>query len=164
MKSIIVAYDKNHGIGANNDLLWERNLPSDLQHFKKVTSGHAIIMGYNTYRSIGKPLPNRLNIVISEKPDEFDGFTVVSNLVSAFEVAKVHTESYVVGGGYIYAQAMDIVDRIYATEVNWSFDNATVFFPAIDPSKWREISREHHTKDARNLYDYDFVVYDRISN
>ncbi|MEI7539722.1 MAG: dihydrofolate reductase [Candidatus Saccharibacteria bacterium] len=163
MKAIIVAYDKKNGIGADNDLLWQRNLPADLQHFKKITSGNTIIMGSKTYQSIGRPLPGRQNIVISRslKPTN-DGIYIASNLQLAYDLADADKDKFVIGGGQIYALAIDTVDRIYATEVNEIFDNATVYFPEVDHTKWREISREKHTADGRNLYDYDFVIYERI--
>ncbi len=161
MKSIIVAYDSNFGIGANNDLLWGRNLPSDLAHFKSVTSGHAVIMGYNTYKSIGRPLPGRRNIVISDNMQPIDGFEVVNDLASAYELAADDDEIFVIGGGLVYSLAFDSADRIYATEVKASFDNASVFFPKIDKLTWREVAREKHSKDDLNKYDYDFVIYER---
>ena len=163
MKSIIVAYDKNYGIGANNDLLWMGKLPADLKHFKNTTTGHSIIMGYNTYRSIGKPLPNRRNIVISDYPMQVEGFEVVSSLDEAYALTNDEPETFVIGGGVIFAQAISQVDRVYATKVDALFDNATVFFPKIDLNLWREINREKHQIDENNLYNYDFVVYEKLS-
>ncbi len=162
MKSMIVAYDKNFGIGADNDLLWGRNLPADLKHFKDITSGHAVIMGYNTYKSIGRPLPGRRNIVISENNQPIDGFEVVSDLSSAYRLVADDDEIFVIGGGMVYSLAIDLADRIYATEIDASFDNASVFFPKIDKNIWREVAREKHLKDDANLYDYDFVIYERV--
>lgn len=159
MKSIIVAYDKNYGIGANNDLLW--HLPADLKHFKDKTTGNAIIMGLNTYRSIGRPLPNRQNIVMSYQNELIDGVHVVSSLQAAYSIVDRNKEAFVIGGGQIFALAFDTVDRIYATEVDATFNNATIFFPAIDKTVWREISREKHQADDKNSYNYDFVVYER---
>lgn len=161
MKNILVAYDKNHGIGAENDLLWQRGLPADLLHFKNLTLGHPIIMGRKTYDSIGRPLPNRHNIVISRQNKSIDGVTVVGSLAAAYKAAEGDDEVFVIGGGEIYKWALDSVDRIYATEVDATFDNATVFFPALDMTKWRETSRVRNTMDERNLYNYDFVIYER---
>ena len=161
MKTIIVAYDKHFGIGANNDLLWQRDLPADLKHFKDITTGNAIIMGFNTYRSIGRPLPGRQNIVISDRKELIEGFEVVGNLQEAYEIVGPDKEIFVIGGGQIYVLAMDTVDRILATEVDAIFDQATIFFPEIDLAKWREISREKHLADELNLYNYDFVTYER---
>lgn len=162
MKYIIVGYDKNYGIGANNDLLWHRDLPADLAQFKQLTTGQAVIMGWNTYLSIGRPLPNRQNIVISHNPDNIDGFTVVSNLEEAFLVVNPALDAYVIGGCKIYAQALGVVSAIYATEVDAVFDNATVFFPAIDKKIWHETSRQNHPADDKNKYPYSFVTYKKL--
>lgn len=161
MKKIIVAYDKKFGIGADNDLLWQRDLPSDLQHFKKLTSGNAIIMGRNTFESIRKPLPDRQNIVISRSGMSFDGVQVVDSLEKAFSIVAPDKDAFVIGGGQIYNIAYNMVDQIIATEVDAEFKNATVFFPPIDFTSWRELSREKHIADDHNLYNYDFVVYER---
>ncbi len=161
MKNIFVAYDKNHGIGAENDLLWQRGLPADLPRFKNLTSGHPIIMGRKTYDSIGRPLPNRHNIVISRQNKLIDGATVVDSLEAAYKAAEGDDEVFVIGGGEIYKWALDDVDRIYATEVGATFDSATVFFPTLDMTKWRETSRIHNKMDEHNLYNYDFVIYER---
>ncbi len=161
MKTIIVAYDKHFGIGAKNDLLWQRDLPADLKHFKDTTTDSTVIMGYNTYLSIGKPLPNRQNIIISERPEQIDGFEVVDSLQSAFSVVSGGRETFVIGGGQIYVLSFDLVDRILATEVDATFDQATVFFPVVDKLVWRETNREKHLTDERNKYNYDFVTYVR---
>lgn len=162
MKSILVAYDEQHGIGADNDLLWLRDLPDDLDHFKHLTTGNAIIMGRKTYESIGRPLPQRQNIVISRAPMQLDGLTVVSSVAAAYAAVSAGKEAFIIGGGQIYALALASVDRIYATEVKATFQAATVFFPKIDSAIWREASREHRYADAHNKYDFDFVVYDRV--
>ncbi len=161
MKTIIVAYDKHFGIGANNDLLWQRDLPADLTHFKETTDGNSIIMGLNTYKSIGRPLPNRQNIVLDRKKVFIDDVEVTGSLQAAYDLVPSGKEAFVIGGGQIFAQAIYTVDRILATEVDAIFDQSTIFFPAIDFEKWREISREKHYIDVRNLYNFDFVVYER---
>ena len=162
MKTIIVAYDQKYGIGAQNDLLWRRDLPADLKRFKDLTSGNAVIMGMNTYLSIGRPLPNRQNIVISYDDKPIEGVQIARDLQSAYSLVDASRETFVIGGGKIYADAIDSVDQIMATEVNATFDQATVFFPAINTSKWREIERTKHVADGQNLYDYDFVTYERF--
>jgi dihydrofolate reductase len=161
MKSIIVAYDRHYGIGANNDLLWQRNLPADLKHFKEVTMSSAIIMGFNTYKSIDRPLPGRQNIVIDHENKPITGIDVVDSLQAAYSTVEPGRETFIIGGGQVYASSIDTVDRILVTEVDAVFDNATIFFPVIDSSKWREISREKHLADEQNLYNYDFVTYVR---
>jgi len=160
MKNIIVAYDKKRGIGASNDLLWTRDLPADLRHFKELTTSHSIIMGRKTYESLGRPLPNRQNIVISRDLQSVEGFVVVRDLDEAYEVAE-DQEIFVIGGGQIYKLAIDTADKLLVTEVDETF-NAEVFFPEIDVHVWRETAREHHDKDESNKYDYDFVTYSRL--
>jgi len=160
MKMILVAYDKNYGIGAHNDLLWPRDLPADLQRFKLLTTGHAIIMGRKTYDSIGRALPMRQNIVISRDGPAIEGVTTVASLEEAYAAVKPGKHSFVIGGGQIYVLAIDSVERILATEVDGSF-SADVFFPRISSNVWHETSREHHLADERNKYNYDFVTYDR---
>lgn len=159
MKAIVVAVDKNNGIGADNDLLWQRDLPADLARFKKLTTGGSVIMGRKTFESIGRPLPNRENIVVSSKPTGVQGVLTANSLASAYELARYPV--FVIGGGQIYTQATNDVDRLYVTEVDASFPQATVFFPQIDKRIWSEISREHHEADEKNKYAFDFVVYDR---
>jgi dihydrofolate reductase len=161
MKTLLVAYDKNYGIGAHNDLLWQRDLPADLQRFKELTTGNAILMGRKTYESIGRPLPNRQNIVISRTPDQIEGVTVVGSLEDAYNVVEPGKEVFIIGGGQIYALAIRDADRIFATEVDAAFAHADVFFPAIDKTEWQETDRTHHQTDERNLYNYDFVTYER---
>lgn len=162
MKSIIVAYDRARGIGANNELLWQRDLPADLAHFKELTTGNVVIMGRNTFDSIGKPLPNRQNIVISRKPLDIEGVTVVHSLEDAYKVAEADKEVFVIGGGQIYTLAFPTVGRIYATEVDASFVQADVFFPTISADEWHEKTRQHYDSDERNKYNFDFVTYERI--
>ncbi len=160
MKAIIVAVDKNNGIGAENDLLWQRDLPADLAHFKKITTGGSVIMGRKTFESIGRPLPDRENIVISRTPTGIQGILTVNSLNSAYELARYPI--FVIGGGRVYADAIDDMDVLYVTEVDADFPQATVFFPKIDTTVWQEASREHHDSDDRNKYDFDFVKYVRF--
>ncbi len=162
MKTIVVAYDENYGIGKNNDLLWGRDLPGDLQHFKKVTANGAIIMGRKTYESIGRPLPNRQNIVISKTMGSTDGVTVVGSLQDAYAAVDTERDIYVIGGGEVYALAIDSIDRIVATEVHASFEDIDIFFPVIVTDHWKEIARESHVADDTNRYAYDFVTYERV--
>lgn len=160
-KNIVVAYDQHRGIGAENDLLWYRELPADLRHFKELTTGHAIIMGRKTYESIGRVLSNRQNIIVSRRDLHVDGARVVHSIQAAYEAVKKEKEAYVMGGGEIYQLALSSTDRIYATEVYARFDKADVFFPPLSTAEWRETSRVHHEADNYNAYDYDFVVYER---
>lgn len=159
MKAIVVAMDRNNGIGADNDLLWQRDLPADLAHFKKLTTGGSIIMGRRTFGSIGRPLPERENIVVSSKPIGVKGVLTAVSINSAYELARYPV--FVIGGGQVFAQTINDMDVLYVTEVDAEFPQATVFFPKIDTSIWRETAREHHKADERNKYAFDFVTYER---
>jgi dihydrofolate reductase len=162
MKTIVVAYDKNRGIGAANDLLWMRDLPDDLKHFKEVTTGGAIIMGRKTFDSIGRPLPGRQNVVISRDASLLiEGAAVATSLDAAYAMVEPGREVFVIGGGQIYELALPTVDRIIATEVDASFEVADTFFPAFSSAKWQEVTRERHPADERNKYAFDFVTYMR---
>lgn len=154
--------DRNNGIGANNDLLWQRDLPADLAHFKKLTTGGSIIMGRKTFESIGRPLPNRENIVVSRTPTGISGVLTAASLASAYALARYPI--FVIGGGQIYTQALDDVDRLYVTYVDAEFPQATVFFPQIACEAWQEVERDHHDADEQNKYAYDFVTYERIND
>lgn len=159
-KQIVVAYDLHRGIGADNDLLWKRDLPADLQRFKAVTTGTTVVMGRKTFESIGRPLPNRENIVISTAMSETEGVVVVRSLEEAYQRAANEVIS-IIGGAQVYEQALASADMILATEVQTEFPQAEVFFPKIDMAIWQEISREHHTADERNKYAFDFVTYEK---
>ena len=159
MKAIVVAVDRKHGIGAANDLLWHTDLPDDLRHFKQITTGGTITMGRNTFESIGRALPNRENIVVTSRPLASSGVTIVSGLDEAYQ--KATGEVYVIGGGKVYAAAINDMDVLYVTEVDAEFPEAEIFFPDIDETIWQEVIREHHEKDEKNKYNFDFVQYCR---
>lgn len=159
MKSIIVAYDKNRGIGAVNDLLWKNDLPADLRHFKDITMGSTIIMGRKTYESVGHALAGRQNIVISRNVGSLDGVAVVKSLEEAYKAAT-NQDVFVIGGGQIFGMAIETVDQIFATEVDGRFE-ADVFFPELKSEVWKGVSRRHNKKDDLNKYNYDFVTYVR---
>ena len=159
MISIIVAIAQNRAIGKNNKLLWR--LSTDLKHFKTLTSGHAIIMGRKTFESIGKPLPNRTNIVItrSDKVSDDASVLVADSIDKAIELAKQADgadEIFIVGGGNIYEQALSITDKIYLTEVKVSIEGDT-YFPELSTDEWQEVSRVAYQKDEKNEYDFDIV-------
>lgn len=161
MKAIVVGMGKNREIGANQDMPWHNSLPDDLAHFRKLSTGKTVIMGYRTFESIGKrPLPNRQNIVISREPTGVEGVQTAFSLEAAYALAQY--DIIVMGGGQIYAQAIDDMDILYVTEIDAEFPEATVFFPEIDKSKWQEVSREHRDADERNKYGFDFVRYEKI--
>ena len=159
-KSLIVAVADNHAIGRKNALLW--NLPGDMKYFREQTTGNAVIMGWMTYQSIGRPLPKRHNIVISlfpwpEAPAEV---TVVDSLEKAFAAADSEI-AFVIGGAYTYAEAMEVVDSMYITHVHDAPEDADAFFPEIDPAIWYVDSRSELQTDPETGITYEFVVYRR---
>lgn len=157
--SMIVAASENNAIGHNNELLW--HLPKDLKYFKDVTSGHCIIMGRRTFESIGKPLPNRRNIVITRREDlEIDGVEIANDIEAAIDMVGEDQEPFVVGGGQVYEQAMDYVDRVYMTRVH-AHVNGDTHFPELDPNEWQRVLHESHKKDAKHAYDFSFEVWER---
>ncbi len=157
--SIIVAIAENFAIGKNNDLLF--HLPNDLKHFKEITSGHTIIMGRNTLLSLPKwPLPNRRHIVITDKKDDFfEGCETVFSIEEAIEKVKNEKEAFIIGGGMIYRQFFPIAGKLYLTLVHKPFD-ADVWFPEIDYSEWKEISREDF-RDEKNGFNYSYLNLER---
>lgn len=163
ISTIVVAIAKNYAIGKDNDLLWR--LPDDFKFFKKVTSGHHIIMGRRTYESMPNPLPNRTSVVITRNKDYRvpEGHYVVHSLEAALElcIAKGLTETMIIGGGKVYSEAVEknYVDRMLITEVNVTIKEADAFFPRFDKSEWKEENRIHHAKDDKHKYDFDFVTY-----
>lgn len=160
MITIIVAKSENNVIGNDNQLIW--HLSSDLKRFKALTTGHPIIMGRKTYESIGKPLPNRTNIVITRNKDwNPEGILVVNSLHEAIEKGKkLDEEIFIIGGGNIYEQAMDWADALEVTEVHRTFEGDTKF-PEIDLSIWKETAREDFGKDEKNELGYSFVRFER---
>lgn len=159
MNSIIVAAAQNNAIGNKNGLLW--HMPEDLKFFKKTTSGHMVIMGRKTFESVGKPLPNRRNIIITRQKDyKIDGVEVVHSLDEALALCDRKEENFILGGAEIYTLAMDKVDRIYFTLIYGEFE-ADAFFPPILQDLWNLVSESYHNADEKNPYDYNFMIYER---
>lgn len=160
MIKLIVAKASNNVIGNNNQLIW--HLPNDLKHFKNLTTNHPIIMGRKTYESLGRPLPNRTNIVITRDANFADEKVVITHsLDEAIKKAEeINNDFFVIGGGEIYKQAMLIADELYITEVHHEFDGDT-YFPEIDEEIFEEISRENHIKDEKHPHAYSFISYRR---
>ena len=159
MITIIAAIAKNNALGKDNDLIW--HLPADLKRFKKRTTGHHILMGRNTFESIGKPLPNRTTVIITRNANYFkEGCLIADSIESAINMAKEDTNAFLIGGAQIYKEAMEsnLVDALDITLVQEDFE-ADVFFPEIDASVWKEVSREDFKADEKNKYDYSFVSY-----
>lgn len=159
--SIIVAMDDNHLIGKDNALPW--HLPADLAFFKKVTTGHSIVMGRKTYDSIGRPLPNRRNLVITRNADvSIQGCEVFNSIDNALQSAKEEEEVLVIGGANLCKQVLDQVDRLYITHIEGVFEGDT-YFPDYDEDDWRVISCESHTPDEKNPHHYHFKILERKS-
>ncbi len=159
MITIIAAVAKNNALGKNNKLIW--HLPADLMRFKKVTSGHHIIMGRKTFESLGKPLPNRTTIIITRNKNyKTEGCVVVNSLNEALQIAKVDENPFILGGAEIYKQAIKIADILDLTIVHQDF-KADVFFPEINKNIWKETSRQDFKANENNKYDYSFVTYAR---
>ncbi len=156
--TIVVAIAQNHAIGKDNKLLW--HLPNDLKHFKTITTGGTVIMGRKTYDSVGKPLPNRRNIIITRQNIAIEGCEVVNSLDEALALCKTEQEVFIVGGAEIYKMAMQVTNRIYLTIVHHDFEGDT-YFPEIEENKWKEVEREEHQPDEKHKYAYSFVTLER---
>ena len=154
MVKIIVAMSKNRVIGDSNTLIW--HLPEDLKRFRQLTTGNTIVMGRKTYESIGKPLPNRRSIIITRDPDySVEGCEVVNSLEEALLLSN--NDCFIIGGGEIYRQVIDIADRIYLTLINKEFEGDTSFPELKD---WVEISYEDFSNDD---FEYSFIQYERFA-
>ncbi len=155
--TLIVAMDRDRGIGNDNQLPW--HLPEDLAHFKRLTSGHPIIMGRKTFDSIGRALPNRRNIVVTRNAQwAHDAVEAVGSLDAAIALVGA-APAFIIGGAQIFAEAMPIAERLVVTKIAHSFVCDT-FFPALDDAVWHETACEPH-HSAANGYDYAFVTYQR---
>lgn len=162
MISLIAAIGKNNELGQNNTLLW--HLPNDLKHFKDITRGHSVIMGRKTFESLPNgALPNRRNIIITRDKDYIrENIEVVNSLEEALKIFEnTEEEIFIIGGGEIYKQAISFADKLYITHIEAESKDADIFFPIIDKNIWEETTRENHTKDEKNLYDYAFVEYEK---
>ncbi|MEO1032539.1 MAG: dihydrofolate reductase [Bacteroidota bacterium] len=160
--TIIVAAGEDNAIGKDNDLIW--HLSNDLKRFKALTSGHHIIMGRKTFESFPKPLPNRTHIVITRQNDYKvpDGVIVVHNLEDAIDAARKDDQPFIIGGGEIYKQSMALADKLEMTRVHSTFEGADTFFPDIDSSVWKEVSRTTHDADDDHKYAFSFITYLKV--
>ncbi|HVL76285.1 MAG TPA: dihydrofolate reductase [Noviherbaspirillum sp.] len=157
--TIVVAMDRQRGIGVNNQLPWR--LPEDLAHFKRTTMGHPIIMGRKTFDSIGRALPNRRNIVITRnKTWKHEGVEVAHSLDAALALVG-EVPACIIGGAQIFEEALPQTGRLVVTHIDHDFPCKT-FFPEIDPADWQEIARETHHSQA-NGFDFSYVTYERKS-
>ena len=160
MISIIAALGKNNVIGSDNRLPWK--LSADMKHFVSITRGKTVVMGRKTFESIGKPLPNRTNIIVTrDRNYKQEGCVVVHSIEGAIDVAGHAEELIVIGGASIYREFLPFADRMYLTLINSDFEG-DVFFPRYS-KEWRETEREEHPADDVNKYDYAFVTLERIN-
>ena len=158
--TIIAAAASNNALGKDNKLIW--HLSKDLQHFKTLTNGHAVIMGRKTFESMPKALPNRTNIVITRQSDyQAENITVTSSLSEALTIAKNDPRPFIIGGGEIYKQSMSVADEIELTRVHANFD-ADTFFPEINSHQWKEVWREEHAADEKHAHAFTFLRYKKI--
>lgn len=170
MLSLIVAAAENNAIGKGNQLIWK--LPADLKHFKETTQGHAIIMGRKTYESIGRPLPNRRNIVVTRQTDyapalpaeapggaKAGSVEIAHSLEEALVLAVSDPEPFVIGGAELYKLALPLAERIYLTRIHQPFEG-DVFFPELGP-EWKEVKKEEGVVDDKNTYPYTFYVLEK---
>jgi len=160
--ALVAARDRHGVIGKANQLPW--HLPDDLKRFKELTSGHAILMGRKTWESIGRPLPNRRNLVLSgrENLDLPEGVQQVRTPEEALRAAAEERMLFVIGGGEVYARFLPVADEMFLTEVHTDVEGGDAFFPQIPFGMFQEVCRIPHSKDARHAYAYDFVEYEKI--
>ena len=159
--SIIVAMAANRAIGRNGDLIWHNS--RDLKQFKKITSGHTVVMGYKTYLSLPnqKALPNRRNIILSSRLDKApEGFEVVRSIPEALELVKDEDEVFIMGGGMVYEQFLPFADRLYLTRIGKEFE-ADTYFPYINFDEWELVDLEVIDDDENVDYDYRFEIWER---
>jgi dihydrofolate reductase len=157
--TLIAAISDNGVIGRGNALPW--HLPADLQRFKRLTTGHAVVMGRKTWESIRRPLPHRRNIVISGSPGfQPLGAMMVPSFGAAIEAARDLAEIYAIGGSRVFETALPLADRLELTRVHAQVPG-DAFFPKLDLSEWKLVAEEHHPADEQHAYPYSFLTYDR---
>ena len=158
--SIIVAFAHNNVIGKDNQLIW--HLPADLKYFKNLTTNHHIVMGRKTFDSIGKPLPNRVSVVITRDKNYIgqEGVIVKHSVQEAIDFCKEQDEIFIIGGAEIYKQSIEHATKLYVTYIDEKFEG-DAFFPSIDASQWKRVSSEKHEPDEKNKHHYSFDVYER---
>lgn len=159
MISMIAAMSHNNVIGKDGDMPW--HLPNDLRHFKEVTSGNPILMGRKTYQSIGKPLPNRRNIVLTrDKSFHAEGVEVIHSLNEVEPLMHEADEFFVIGGATIYEQLMHLAERLYITKIDATFEGDT-YFPQINDEVWHVVNEKAGVLDEKNHYEHTFYTYER---
>ena len=161
MLSIILEKAKNNVIGKNNELIW--HLSEDLKRFKKLTTGHTIIMGRKTFQALGRVLPERKHIIFSQNPDfkvDDPNVEIVHSMLQIQEYIENDEENFVIGGAMIYNLLMPYVTKMYVTQIDKEFEG-DAFFPRIDEEKWKEIERIPGIKDEENSFNYEFITYEK---
>ena len=162
--SHVVALSNNNVIGVNNDLPWI--LKKDLAHFKEYTTNKIIVMGRKTFESIGRPLPNRLNFVVSKTIKDIEGAHVFTSTEEALSNAKNlcvengYKEIVIIGGGYLFRETLDIVNKLVLTRVDCDIDG-DVYYPEINLESWEETSTVEHKKDLENEYYFKLIVLEK---
>lgn len=159
MVSIIVAIAQNGVIGDKNALLW--HIKEDMRFFRQKTTSHPVIMGRKTYESLGRPLPNRTNVVVSRTVEAIEGCTVAHSLEEAIAMFSAEEEIFIIGGAQIYAQALALADKMYITQIEHSYQGDTSF-PKWDRSQWRLVERESLPCGESFRYGFSFETYIRI--
>jgi len=158
--SLIAAMDEERLIGAHNSLPWR--LPADMQWFRRQTMGKPILMGRNTFASIGKALPGRQNIVLSRnRALQLDGCSIIHSLKQLEKAAAGADEVMIIGGSEVYGLALPLADRLYLTTINSTFEG-DAWFPRLNETEWREVFREEHAADEANAWPYCFRILERI--
>lgn len=159
MINLIVAIAENNAIGIAGDLLC--HLPNDLKHFKEITTGATVVMGKNTFFSLPRrPLPNRRNIVLTTDTEfAYENTEVAHSIEQLYTLLNDEEEVFIIGGGKVYEQFINTVDKLYVTHIHHTWEDADTFFPKIDPDTWQCVSEEHHEADEKNPYPYTFAVY-----
>ena len=162
MLVIIAAAAENNALGKDNDLVW--HLPDDFKRFKQLTSGHHIIMGRKTFESFPKPLPNRTHVIITRQKNYEvpEGCMIVNNLEEAIAICPNEETNYIIGGGEIYKQSMDLADKIELTRVHTEVE-ADTFFPQIINSDWSIINEEYHPSDEKHKFAFTYFTYIRAT-
>nr|WP_236839517.1 type 3 dihydrofolate reductase [Beggiatoa leptomitoformis] len=161
MISVIVAMNPQRIIGFNNKMPW--HLPADLSYFRRITMGKPMVMGRKTYESIGKPLPGRQTIILSHQLDlHVEGCQVIHSLAEVLHVLHDYPELMVIGGGSVYATLLPYAQRLYLTIIEGEFVGDT-YFPDYKPENWQVTQRETHAADAKNPFNYTFLVLERVN-
>ncbi len=158
--TLIAAMGQNRVIGKNNDLIW--HMPKDLQRFKKLTSGHHVIMGRKTYESMGRPLPKRTNIIVTrDKAYKAPGCIIVHDIEAAIQKAEGDAQPFITGGAEIYKLAFPYAKTVELTLIHHHFEGDT-FFPEFEDKGWKLVEKETHKPDDKNRYPFDYLTYIRV--